>query len=421
MKKCLAVLVCLAAGMAVAVESDSFKVDFGFKTGVVCEGWNIFGWSSGNVAGPLTNAYACANARIAAGEVFVSVTAGNGPEATTGVICARDRWDSTPDTTEFGMLAVYRDWINSNNTDMWITLDGLHPLTIYRFKAYAYDKNNTSTVTLRQWTDGKDSTVTAAIAYTAATEFTSGTSPDIYAAELELVTDKNGVAVVRLTGSPKAALISGFELMRGRDWDPFELLVDFGDSVAEKVYTGARAFYTSQTDEPRTFAYDGLTPNGSSGEVSVTFTLPESASGKYFLVRDRATNGFNAYEGVFPYYNLYRDLMIAQTGEVWIDVSGLTAGAKYRVVVCPFDFSYTRTCTLADWTSGDEVNKQTVVTQKFAEFTAETQRDTWAMTLKAKADADGHLKLRLTSNGETGIAWLELKYLQPTGMSILVR
>ena len=106
---------------------------------------------------------------------------------------------------------------------------------------------------------------------------------------------------------------------------------------------------------------------------------------------------------------------------MWIDVNGLVANAKYQVVACPFDFSYTRTCTLADWTSGAEVNIQTVTTQKGAEFTAETQRDTWAMTLKAKADAEGHLKLKLASDGETGIAWLELKYLEPKGLLIFLR
>lgn len=418
MKSCLVALGCLAAGMAVAVEPDSFKIDFGAHRGAspTAEGWNNFGWTTGSAAGPSNLTFVCSNARIAPGAVSVGIAAGSSPEDSTTTMTARDR-GQIADVTLFPLASVYRDWINGN-TAMWVMLSGLHPRTIYRFKAYAYDHNNSKTVTLRQWSDGKDMQATASIAYVKSTEFTAETSPDIYAAELELVSDKEGSAIVHLTGTP---LISGFELMRGRDWDPFELLVDFGDSTAAKVYSGAHAFYTSQTAEPRTFTYAGLAPNGSSGEVTVTCTLPESSTGKYFLVRDRAGNGFNAYEGVFPYYNLYRDLMIAQTGGFWIDVSGLTAGAKYQVVVCPFDFSYTRTCTFADWTGGEEARKQTLTTQKGAEFTAETQRDAWTMTLKAKADANGHLKLKLTSNGETGIAWMEIKYLEPKGLLLFLR
>lgn len=34
---------------------------------------------------------------------------------------------------------------------------------------------------------------------------------------------------------------------------------------------------------------------------------------------------------------------------------------------------------------------------------------------------NGHLELKLSSNSEVGIAWLELKYLKPTGIAVIVR
>lgn len=408
----------LPVATACAVEADSFKIDFGIHNGgsPVAEGWNVFGWSVGNnVFGPSNLSYVCSNDRIATnGVVTVGVT------ARSYKITARNR-EQPSDAAVYPMAPVYCDWISSDSSPMWITLSGLHPQTIYRFKAYAYDNNNTKSVTFHQWSNGKDFDASVSIAYQKGTEFTVETSPDIYAAELEIISDRTGSAEIHITST---ALISGFELMRGRDWDPLEILVDFGDSTSAKLQPGACQFYASESEDPRTCTFGALSPVGSSGEVTVTLSRGVETGGKKIITRDRDNNGSGAicaYREIYPCYNLVRDLLIAQVPSMWIDVKGLAANAKYQVVLSPYDYNYSKTYTLADWTTGEEVKPQSLTTTKELPLTVETPRDIYAFKRTAKADANGHLKLKLSSNSEVGIAWLELKYLKPTGIAVIVR
>lgn len=416
----LAMLLSLLSVTVGEVEADSFKIDFGPHNGAspVADGWNVFGWTTGSATGPSNITYACSNAGIARGAVTVGLTSGSSPEDSTAPIVARDRGE-VADASVYPLAAVYRDWVNANS-ELWVTLRGLHPQTIYRFKAYAYDHNNTKTVTLCQWADGKDVTESVSISYTAGTSFTAETSADIYAAELELVTDKEGTAIVRISSTP---LIAGFELMRGREWEPFEILVDFGDNDVAKLQAGAKQFYGSENPDPRSWTYDGLSPKGSSREVTVKISLAEIIDGKKIITRDRENGGAGAivsYKDIFPYYNLFRDLTIAQVPSMWIDVEGLTAGAQYRVVICPYDYNNTKSYTLADWTFGETSNVQSLATTKNLAFSADTPRDTYVFARKAKADENGRLKLKLMSNVEVGIAWLEIKYLEPKGLVLSV-
>ena len=302
---------------------------------------------------------------------------------------------------------------------LWITLSGLHPQTIYRFKAYAYDNNNSKTVMFHQWSNGKDLDASASVSYQKATEFTAETSPDIYAAELEIVSDRTGSAVIHITST---GLVSGFELMRGRDWEPFEILVDFGDSASTKLQPGACQFYASESEDPRSCTFSGLSPLGSSCEVTVTLSRGKETSGKKIIIRDRDNDSspIIAYRD-YLYYNLFRDLMIAQVPSMWIDVDGLTANAKYQVTVSPYDYNNSKTYTLADWSSGEEVKPQSLTTTKELPLTAETPRDIYAFKRTARADANGHLKLKLSSNSEVGIAWMEIKYLEPKGLLLFLR
>ena len=119
----LMVSVFLPVATVCAVEADSFKIDFGIHNGgsPVAEGWNVFGWSTGDVFGPSNLSYVCSNDRIATnGVVTVGVTAGSHK------ITARNRGQPS-DAAVYPMAPVYCDWISSDNNPMWITLSGLHP------------------------------------------------------------------------------------------------------------------------------------------------------------------------------------------------------------------------------------------------------------------------------------------------------
>ncbi len=411
----------LAAGSAGA---DPFlKVDFNAGTtgGVTQEGWSVFNWSTTNVAGPKTNEYATADSGAAGDAVGVVVAAGSGI-AGTDTICARDRDSSQQAGSDFPLANLYRDWINpNNNVPLWVELYGLKPGTRYDVTFYAYDNNNTSAVTGTQML-GTETADSATASYTKATEFSAATDPGLCAATLSAVSDADGTFRLKFTGSAKPPVLSGFAVAKSADQD-FDLKLDFGGSSTAAAQADWLMFYASESADPRVKTYPNQLTSGSTGTVSVTVAFDGTPdSGKKIIVRDRAGNGFNVYADVFPWYNLYRDVMIAQASAMRIDIEGLLPRSRYVLTLCPYDWSYGRTYTVADVTSGAVGRSATFSAGKNAEFAADTLLGTLAATIVVLSDATGCVRIRNSvASGECAVSWLSLAYQPPLGTTLFIQ
>jgi len=400
-----------------------FKIDFGLTSQTPQAGWRPLGWSSSNVAGPTAFEYDDVDPLVAAdGSLSVTLSAGTSAGG-TDTMCARDRGATAGG---FALDSVYRDFVNpnSNQRSLWLEISGLVPGGAYDVRAYAFDMNNSGTVSFSQYHGGKD-IVIASFNYSKEQALTSETDPDVSSALLSgLVADSSGNMTIRFlpTNKDPAVKVSGLVLSRNREAERLDLLIDFGPSSDTALAPGAREFSYSESTEPRTVSYGHL-PREGAGET-VTVTLTSVTPDKTFILRDRKTNGIDAYADVFPGYALYRDCAITSGGGgMWIDVSGLAANGKYQVTVCPYDWAYGRTYTVADWTSGSAGASQTFTESAHYVFSADTPVDALATSFPVRSDGDGCIRLKNTvASGEAAVAWMRIAYLPPTkGLSIFVR
>ena len=102
-----------------------------------------------------------------------------------------------------------------------------------------------------------------------------------------------------------------------------------------------------------------------------------------------------SYADVFSAYNLYRDAAISsQCATMWVEITGLLPKCKYSLVFCPYDWSYGRTYTVSDWTSGAQGANGTFSEAKNYVFTADTPEDALTVKMKIKSDATGRVLIR---------------------------
>ena len=402
-----------------------FKVDVNTgrnSGGTLQPGWSYFGWSVVNVAGPLTNHYDVASSAVTDGGLDVVIAAGSSPEDVS-TITARDRDKAQVVGSGFPLADLYRDWVNPNNpVAIWVRIMGLRPGVAYVFTAYGYDDNNTSTVTVTPMSDGASAGQSGTFSYAAATEFSAETDPGLCATALTVVADGEGTLTFKLTGSPKPPVLGGFTLAESDD-KVFSLFLDFGDGSSAKVADGAQLFSYTESIEPRSSVYANQLYNGSSGSVTVTLTQGTGLESKKFIVRDRETS-FPDTAGGFPGYQQYRDCAILSQGSsMWVAVEGLLPNAKYAVTVCPYDYNYGRTSTVADWTSGAAGASTTFTTVSKYALTAETPTDLYTAGFRLRSDAEGRIRLlNSVASGEVALSWLKIDYLPPDpGLLMIVR
>lgn len=189
---------------------------------------------------------------------------------------------------------------------IWVKILGLKPGIAYEFKAYGYDDNNTSSVTVTPMADGSPAGESGVFSYSSGTVFSPETDSDLCATVVTAVSDEEGALTFRLTGNPKPPILGGFTLAKS-DHDVFSLFVDFGDNSSDKVAAGAQQFYYSESTDPRSASYGSQLRNGSTGRVTITLTQGTGLESKKFIVRDRNPT---AYADVFPGFQEYRDCAI---------------------------------------------------------------------------------------------------------------
>ncbi len=416
----MAVFFALVTGCAWGADPFlKIDVNAGVQGGATQDGWSNFGWSVVNVAGPVTNRYYTTSSAVAGKNVDVVIAAGSSEEDTS-TLTARDRTGAQVIGSGFPLADLYRDLLNpNNNVPVWIKILGLKPGAAYEFKAYGYDDNNTSTVTVSPMADGSPVGISGALSYTAGTVFSAETDPDLCAAAVTAVSDEEGTLTFRLTGNPKPPVLGGFTLAKS-DHDVFSLFIDFGDNSSSKVAAGAQLFYYTESTEPRSVSYAGQLHNGSTGRVTITLTQGTGFESKKFIVRDRNPT---AYADVFPGYQEYRDCAIlSYATSMWVDIDGLLPNAKYDLVVCPYDYNNGRTSTLTDWTSGSAGSTQTFKTTSKTALTADTPLDLYTASFRLFSDENGRIRLlNSVASGEVALAWLKIQYVpQVRGLQMIV-
>ena len=423
-KLCVAIALLIIGFFAVEGTAAALMVDAGLASQTnqppvaLQTGWRSLAWSSGNVPGPYEFEYEDVGADIAEGTVTMTLSAGNSIGGTE-TMCARDRGSASE---TFLLDDVYRDFVNPNNkVPMWLKFEGLIPGAAYDFKSYAFDKNNDGNVTFVQW-NGSDIGTAASIDYKKSTAIASDTDPDCSSATLEgLFADSDGVLIMKFAGT-SAPKVSGFILSRSSRRDPLDITVDFGDSKTSALATGALQYTYNERSIPCTNKYSNLTMYGSQGYVQIVL-WPDTA-GRNMIVRDRNDNGMSAYADVFSEYNLYRDAAISsQCATMWVEITGLLPKSKYSIVFCPYDWSYGRTYTVSEWTSGVQGSSGTFTEAKNYVFTADTPEDALTVKMRVEADATGRVLIRNSvASGESAVSWFRLSYLPKVpGLFIIVR
>ena len=108
---------------------------------------------------------------------------------------------------------------------------------------------------------------------------------------------------------------------------------------------------------------------------------------------------------------------------MWVEITGLLPESKYSIVFCPYDWSYGRTYTVSDWTSGAQGASGTFTEDKNYVFTADTPEDALTVKMKIEADATGRVLIRNSvASGESAVSWFRLSYLPKVpGLFIIVR
>lgn len=106
--------------------------------------------------GPFTTSFTGLSTSLSSGTVGLTIAAGT-TLTSTGAMLSRDRPATTADNGSFTYQALYRDFIISKYTTggipkMTIGLSGLNASTEYLVTFYAYDNNNSGTISLQNTT-----------------------------------------------------------------------------------------------------------------------------------------------------------------------------------------------------------------------------------------------------------------------------
>jgi len=186
------------------------SVDFGTTTSPVETGFQGFGISTGNTAGPLTTTYTGLDAAQSSGSVTLTLTANNTLTATNN-LNARDRTTNSTlvDQGSFTNAELYRDIINSSTSVLSLGLSGLNSNTTYAVKFYVYDDAaGTKTITFTDLTSGAAG-ASGSVSFTGGYAFTSTTSNDQFATLLTVTSDVAGKLVFRAGSSSGSPSIGG--------------------------------------------------------------------------------------------------------------------------------------------------------------------------------------------------------------------
>lgn len=429
-RTCAKLLVAYAFAMAFvapisAPAAEPFlKVDIvaGSSGGTAQAGWNAFNWGTGNVTGPKTNDFDVASPSLAEGKVKVVIAAGSSIEGTT-TSTARTRDGMAAFEGVFPYYHLYRDFITVQDS-LYVRVEGLKKGKVYDFTVWCHDYTSTSERTISVWrsVDGADYGDPGRVAFSGGTVFTENTDLMLYATTVPSKADRDGCVTFHLNRSAAntQTVLNAFTLSESESGE-MSFYLDFGDSTDSKVQSGASLFYTSQTAEPRKMTYTGLLFRGSQDTVDVTLSLGTDTSGKNLLARDRDANGMNVYADVFPLYNAYRDVVIAQTSSMLVQIEGLLPESKYELVLCPYDWSYGHTYVVTDETAGSYGATRTFTESKNYAFSADTPKDALSVSMRVKSDANGRIVVRNgVTSGECAIAWLRLTYLPPRAGTTLI-
>ena len=414
----------LAAPFAASASEPFLKVDIiaGSSGGTAQSGWNAFNWGTGNVTGPKTNEFDVTNLSLTDGRVKVVIAAGSSIEGTT-TSTARTRDGMEIYGNDFPYYHLYRDFITVQDS-LYVRVSGLKAGKVYDFTVWCHDYNATAERTISVWrsVDGADYGDPGRVVFSGGTVFTEDTDLMLYATTVPSKADGDGCVTFHLNRSSAnmQTVLNAFTLSESESGE-MAFYLDFGDSTASKVQSGASLFYTSQTAEPRKMTYTGLLFRGSQDTVDVTLSLGTDTSGKNLLARDRDANGMNMYADVFPFYNAHRDVVIAQTTSMLVQIDGLLPEAKYELTLCPYDWSYGHTYVVTDETSGVAGVSRSFTASKNYVFSADTPEDALAVRMTVKSDANGRIIIRNgVTSGECAIAWLRLTYVPPKAGTMLL-
>lgn len=207
---------CLISGTACGAYAGNFilGVDFGTNSSTVESGFQRFGVGTGETTTDVTKSYTDLDSTLTSGTVSINLS--NAVNSST-TMTSRDRTGmaAISDTGTFTYGGLYYDFINLTGTGsidtMAITISGLLANTQYSLTFYAYDDNNSRTMTFTDYTSGTAG-VSGSITYTRDTAFNSSTLNDIYSTTLIVTADATGKIVIRDKASGGGAVISGLTI-----------------------------------------------------------------------------------------------------------------------------------------------------------------------------------------------------------------
>ncbi|MGI5868536.1 MAG: hypothetical protein ACOX9C_03700 [Kiritimatiellia bacterium] len=208
-----AVISGLSLAKGVRASALSLNVDFGTDLRQVQTGFCPFMAPTGDTDGPLTASYGALNTNGCTGTVVIALAAGTNLTDTSRML-SRDRSAPSSNDGAFTYSDVYRDFVLAKDTNkpFWIGLSGLTPEARYNLTFYAYDNNNTRTMTFTDYTTGVAG-ASGAVSYTAGSTFDASTSNDVLSTSLKVKADATGQMLIRdMPSSGGFAIVNALRL-----------------------------------------------------------------------------------------------------------------------------------------------------------------------------------------------------------------